>query len=572
MPPPYLVELLAEIPRGAVYISPLKLILIFLLFTGWVLFAQWVDKDTIRVNTFRNIWNMITMGLGAVTLFVMLLAPFEIGVPVYAVANGGLMIAYVIHRNGLVMEEDKVMTAAHIKRLLSGQGRKPKLMDVKERVRLTTPDRKHIELPEDQAGRQQFAFAQDILFDALWRRSGEIMIVPAGQQASRVRLVIDGIPVDREPIARADGDSFLQFMKKAAGLNLEERRKPQRGKLNAQIGETKFELVVKSTGSTAGESLTIHVVGPEKSFKVSDLGFTEAQLASFKSLMFAEKGLIVVTAPPGHGLTTTVYAIARSHDAFLQSIQLIETEREMEVDNITQKLYANTEEAPFQAELLKIFRSDPNVVLVPEPRDKASAVVLSEGAARKQIVYSSLPTADIFDGLQKWIERVSDPALVAKSLVAITHQRLVRKLCTNCKAAYKPDPATLQKINMPADKLLYRPPEPQYDKHGNPIICQGCQGTGYVGRVGVFVVLTIDDELRAVIKRGQMAEILAAAKKKGGLSIQQAALQKVFDGVTSIDEIVRATRPAAPAKPKPTAAPAAAAAKPAGGATAKPTS
>lgn len=563
MPSPNLVELLALVPRGEAFVDPIKLVLVAVLFTGWALFAQWVDKDAVRVNTYRAIWNMITMGLGAVTLFVMLLAPFVMGVPAYAVINGGLMIAYVVHRNGLVIEEDKVMTPAHIKRLLSGQGRKPKLMDVKERVRLSTPDRKVVAIPEDQAGRQQFALVQDILFDALWRRSGEIHVVPASQQASRIRLVIDGIPADREPIARADGDSFVQFMKRVAGLNLEERRKPQKGKLNAQIGETRFELVVKTTGSTAGESLTLHVVGPEKSFKVGDLGFTDAQLAAFKSLMFADKGLIAVTAPPGHGLTTSIYAIARSHDAFLQNIQLIEHDREMDIDNISQKTYTSSEESPYQAELLKIFRSDPNIVIVPEPRDKASAVVMSEGAARKQTVYGSFTSSDILDGLQKWIERVSDPALVAKSMTAITHQRLVRKLCPNCKAAYKPDAATLQKINMPADKLLYRPPEPQYDKHGNPIICQGCQGTGYVGRVGVFVLLPIDDELRAVIKRGQIPEILAAAKKKGGLSIQQAALQKVFDGQTSIDEIVRATRPPAPPKPRPAAAPATA--KPAAG-------
>ncbi len=565
MPIINLVEILAAVPRGAMYVDPIKLVAIFLAFTCWILFAQWVDKDAMRVNTFRQIWNMATLGVGAAALLLLILLPFVAGYPAFLVLVGAYMIAYVVHRNGLVVPEDRVCTPAHIQRLMSeGFRKKAKALEVKERVKLVGPDRKTVTPPEDQAGRQQYAFAQDVLFDALARRTGEMHVLPAGQ-GTRIRLEIDGVPAERDPIARTDGDSFVAFMKKAAGLSLEERRKPQKGKVSAQIGETKMEIIVKTTGSTQGEALTLHVVGPEKSMKVADLGFTPAQLEQFRSIMFGDKGLVVLTAPSGHGLTTSVYSMARSHDAFLQNIQLVEFERELDIDNITQKTYEQSEENPFQADLLKVFRSDPNVVVIPEIRDKASAVVASEGAAKKQIVYAGIQAADIFDGVARWIERVGDPAVVAKSLTAITHQRLVRKLCPVCKVAYKPDPKTLEKINMPGDRIFHKPPEAQYDKNGVPILCPGCQGSGYVGRTAVLVVLAIDEELRKLIKAGASpADLKAAAIKKGGLNLQHVALQKVVDGVTSIEEVARASRaPGAAAKPAAPAPVGAAAAAPA---------
>src|SRR5262249_44950901 len=184
----------------------------------------------------------------------------------------------------------------------------------------------------------------------------------------------------------------------------------------------------------------------EKTMKVPDVGFTEPQLAAFRELMHAEKGLVVATAPPGGGLTTTIYSIARSHDAFLQNIQLLEYERELDIDNITQKTYTPSEELQFKDDLLKVFRTDPNVVVVPEIRDRDSAKVASEGAAKKQICYVGVAALDVLDGLKKWITLVGDQGLVAKSLSGMTHQRLVRKLCPVCKTPYKPDAAMLQKI------------------------------------------------------------------------------------------------------------------------------
>jgi len=539
-------QLLAQLPESYIYVHPGKLAAIVVVFVGWALFAQWVDKDTVSVNTYQSAWNLVTILGGAVALALLLLLPiFWAAIGAFAVVNLSVMISYVVHRNGLVVEADKVCTPAHIKRLLSeGFGKKgrEKKIEVNERVRVFDSKGQLVKQPEEPLARQTYAHLQNILFDAFLRRAASVEIAPAGQ-VSNVRVTVDGQASDREALERAQGDGLVAFFKGLSALNLEERRKPQKGKISAQIADTKYQLVVQTNGASAGESLKLRIVGAEARMKAPDLGFTPQQLETIRGLMDTENGFVLVSAPPGHGLSTTIYSFARSHDAFLQNIQLLELEREIEIDNITQATYKPSEEKPFAAELLRMVRTDPDVLLVPELRDRESALSLLQAGAHKQNVYVGIKALDVFDALRRLAELARNPKLLAKSLSAVIHQRLVRKLCETCKAPYKPDPATLKKINLPADKVLYRPPAPEYDKHGNPLLCQNCFGAGYVGRTGVFNLLVIDGALRPLIAQGAALEdIKAAAMKRGGLNLQQHALQKVLDGVTSIDEVIRATR------------------------------
>lgn len=547
MPISSMSEMLADLP-GGVYFNPFKLGGMVAVFTLWALYAQWVDKDTVRVNTYRTIWNVLTLVAGAVALVLLLFVPlFLAGLGMFALINGGLMIAYVVHRNGLVVEEDRVCTPAHIKRLMtegfgSSEERRKKKLEVQTKVKLRGPDGK-IEAPEEHEQRVHYQAIQDLLYDALYRHAQLIEILPAGQ-ASKVRVSVDGVVGEREPLARADGDALLAFVKGMAGLDLEERRKPQKGKLRAEIGETTYDLIVRTMGSTAGERLAIRALGDERSFKIADIGFTEDQVTQFRTLLDADKGLVLFTSPPRGGLSTTMYSVIRSNDAFLNNIQTLEYEAEMDVENITQHVYTPSEEKTFSDEMARILRSDPDVVVVPETREKNTALMLSEAAARKANVYTGIHALDLFDGFRRWVQLIGDTALVSKSLTAIVHQRLIRKLCPACKVAYKPDPGTLKKLNLGTDKVLYRPPEPEYDKQGRPILCQRCHGANYLGRTGVFTVLLIDDEIRDLLRRNaSMADIKSAALKKGGVALQQVALEKVFDGTTSIEEVVRATRP-----------------------------
>lgn len=537
--------LLAELPAGGAYIDPLKLGGIVVVFGLWAIFAAWVDKDTIAVNTFRVLWNLIVLGTGLVAFLVALFVPmFAVGFTVFVVLNLVVGTLYVVHRNGLVKEDDRVFTVGHLKRLRAqGFSRKKKQVEVKEKVRLTAHNRKVVEIPAEDPEREQYRLTQDLMFDTFWRRAAISEIVPAGPQASKIVFQVDGLPVEGQTLARAEADAIVQYVKQLAGLNVEERRKPQKGMIMAAIGGDKHKVVVRTDGSTAGEKLFVRIIGKEAEFKVPDLGFTPRQLELAQATKEETKGLILLSAPPGCGLTTTIYSFTRNHDRFLQNVQTVEYEKELDLDNVTQNLFTPGEGPSFSERLLKLVRSDPDIIVLPDLREREGAAIASKAAAEKQKVYVAIGATDIVDALRKWIAMVGDKSLVAKSLLAVTNQRLVRVLCPTCKQAYKPNPDMMRKLNLPEDKVLYRPPEPVFDKKGEPIICPACQGSGYFGRTGVFDWLGVDDPLREVIRRSKsMTEIQTYVQKRLGLGLQAQALQKVLDGVTSIQEVARAVR------------------------------
>jgi type II secretory ATPase GspE/PulE/Tfp pilus assembly ATPase PilB-like protein len=538
-----LTELMAQVPDSFVFISPWKLPIVVVLFAIWAAFAQWVDKDALAVNTYRSIWNMIVIGVGVIALACLLLIPmFWVGFAVFFVVVGGNITAYAIHRNGLVRDEDKVFTPAHIARKLSEVGgkKKEKKKEVKMRVQLRAADGAKVGIPDDNETRERFALAQDLLFDMAWHRVKRAEIAPTREQA-RVAYEIDGIVKEREPLSRPDADAIILYLKQLAGLSLEERRKPQTGRIKANMGpEHQVEIDVKTAGSTAGEKMSLVVIGEEVTWKIGDLGLTDKQLDIAEEVKTGDKGLVLLSAPKGEGLSTTVYSFARSHDAFLFNIQTLEYDIEQTVHNITQRSVNVSENKTFSGELQRLFRADPDIVILPEIRDQASAVMATEAAGRKQLVYAALNASDAVSALGKWLELVNDNGKVASALEMVTNQRLVRKLCPACKQAYKPDPGTLKKLNMPKDTVLHRVPEPEYDKRGEQIICQACQGTNYVGRTAIFEVLRVTPELEKVIRSAKsLKEIQAHVAKLPTTGLQKQALQKVLDGTTSIDEIRR---------------------------------
>jgi type II secretory ATPase GspE/PulE/Tfp pilus assembly ATPase PilB-like protein len=532
---------MAQLPADDIYFNPFKLAAILVVFVLWTILAQWVDKDTVAVNTFRMAWNTVIVACGGVGLVLALFVPnFLIGFPVFAATVLVGATVYVVHRNGLVTPEQTVFTAAHFRRIREqGLKGKKEAREVKERVRVTGANRQVVRIPEDEVEREQYRIMQDLLFDAFWRRAAITDITPAGQ-STKITYLIDGVPAEREGLPRQEGDAVILYLKRIAGLNLEERRKPQRGKMSVALGESKHTVVLLSAGTTAGERLRLRVVGPEGSCKVKDLGFTEKQFPQVRAVMELPRGLVLLTGPKANGVTTTVYGFVRTHDAFLQNIQILEYDREIDIENVTQHVFVPKDDNSFSGELQKIVRSDPDILVLPEIRDKETAALATRAAAEKAKVYVGFNAEDVFDALRKWTALVGDKGLVSKGLVMITNQRLVRVLCSECKERYKPDATMLRKLNMPTDAMLYRPPEAMYDKRGNLIVCQACQGTGYVGRTGILEALVVDDELRRVIRAaGSIAEVQSFALKRGGVGLQTPAMSKVLSGLSSIQEIVR---------------------------------
>jgi len=546
-------SLLAAGLEPAIYTNPIKILVVVLALFGWAMAAQWVDRDANVVKTQREQWNMIVLGGGAVAFLVLFVAPwsanlFYLGIVFWLLIAGGALFGYVLHRNGRVVPEARVLTAGHLKRAFSRRGGPAGSKSEKGlRVRITDHAGKFVEMPNKAEEAKSFDAVQDFLHDMLFRRADDIDMV-AGKENYRVVYRVDGVATELpDGLAAPKGERIFRELKRIAGLNVEEIRRPQVGKIQAALlsqtgdpGQTE----VRSSGTTAGERLSLHVQRGPILMKLADLGFHESRLEPLKGLIAKGHGLVLITSPPKHGLTTTQYAIIRSHDAYINNIHALERKKLVELDNITQQIYEGTNTDVNYARMLQtVLRREPDIVMVGECEDRETAKIASRAAAEDRKIYMGMPAKDCFDALNRYINYIEDNELAAKALLGVTSQRLMRLLCTTCREAFEPDEAMLKKLNLPADKIerFYRPPtENKVDKKGRPILCQACQGTGYQGRVGVFELLVITPDVSQLIAEGApIQKIKAQCRKNRMYYLQEEALLKVISGVTSMNEILR---------------------------------
>lgn len=546
-------SLLAALPEGIGYISFVKTAVVLLLLLGWATAAQWIDRDTDVVKTKREQWNLIVLAGGAVAYFVLFIPPwsgglFMLGLTFWMLIAGGSMLAYVVHRNGRTVPDARVLTIGHFKRLVMGGGlgrRGPSQKGL--RIRITDHAGKFVEMPREAEEARAFNDIQDFLHDVLLRRVSDVEMV-AGKENYRLMLRIDGVSVERpEGVPPEVGERMFRYFKKLAGLNVEEIRRPQSGRIQASLLSHEGEpphAEVRTSGTTAGERLSLHVQSGPVLMRFSDLGIAPPRLDQVKHFLAKSHGLYLTTAPPRHGLTTTQYAVLRSHDAYMNNIHALERRKLIDLDNVTQQVYeGNNADVNYARMLQTVLRREPDIVLVGECEDRETAQIATRAAAENRKIYLGMQAKDTFDALNKYLTLVENNALAAKALLGVTNQRLIRVLCKDCREAFPPDPATLKKLNLPADKIerFYRPPtEPKLSKRGKEIVCQTCQGTGYVGRVGVFEVLVVDPTVAKLIAEGATVEkIKAQCRKNKMYYLQEEALLKVIDGTTSMNEVLR---------------------------------
>jgi len=547
---------LAMLPEPGGYISVFKIVFVLAFFGLWLFFGQWVNKDTGYVRTSRDMWNGIVLGGGAIGLVAWLLLPwkggmFFLGWMVWLFVAGGAAAAYVLHRNARVQPATRVFTPSHVARVISQLGKsKEKKLEAVERVRISDHEGRIVPIPEDPLELEQFLAAQELLSDALWRRASEVDLACMGEKVL-LTYRIDGVVTKRPDLLdRTRAEHALNLIKAKAGLNLAERRRPQTGRISVTypVGTTNVaQIEVRTSGSTAGERLFLQVVSEESRLRLADLGLHPDRLKQLEELVAKPEGLVIFSGPKGSGVTTTLYAALRAHDVFTRNIHTLERKPLMDLENITQHVY-DSEDAGlgFARRLQSIVRREPDVVMVADCPDRETAQLVVRAASSGKKLYLGMTAKDAFEALQAFMKLAEDPTRVAKALLGITCQRLIRKLCPACRQAYKPDPQLLRKVNLPADKIefFYRPPsQPLRDKHGNEIICPNCQGSGYYGRTGVFELLVVDETVRKLLAGGAgMAQIRAACRKNRMLYLQEEGLMKVIDGITSMNEVIRGLR------------------------------
>jgi type II secretory ATPase GspE/PulE/Tfp pilus assembly ATPase PilB-like protein len=339
-------------------------------------------------------------------------------------------------------------------------------------------------------------------------------------------------------------DYLIHFLKEVGGLDAKEKRKPQKGKFRSRQNKENTDWEVTTAGSTAGEQVWLKRVSKESILRLPDLGLVPDQLAQMERVRQVEQGLFLLTGPRKNGVTTTMYALVRNHDAFLNNINTLEKEPTSALLNVTQTVYTLTDTGTttYAKRLQTLVRMGPNIVGIGECEDAETAKVASAAAKDGKIVYVVLEADSVLQALGKWLKMVEDRKLVAETLLGISNQRLLRKLCETCKQGYAPNTELLKKFNLPAEKakVLYRPGKEVFDKRGKPSPCDTCQGTGFVGRTGVFEMIFLDDELRKAVKTvKQLPELGMQFRRAKMLYLQEQALRKTIAGTTAINEMLR---------------------------------
>ncbi len=535
--------MLATGSEVAGYIALWKAVLMAAAFLSWMPLVGWVNTDSKAVGTQTVAWTVGIAVTGAAALwFWMLIPAFLIGLLVYLISFGAITIAYVVHRNALVADFERILTVDQIKGLLIDETKKLEKLSMglsfitgnKNKVPLPTPKTREV---------SGFAVVCEVLEDAIWRRADQISLIPRKDDYNVV-YEIDGIATKQPQRTREEIDDFIYYVKQLADLDIQERRKPQKGRFYAVKDEQlKTEWQVQTSGTTAGEQVRLDKVSGIVSRKLDDLGLNDNQIESMRSLRDLDSGVALITGIPQSGKTTTLYTLLGNHDPFLNNINTLEKAPQAELPNITQNVFTMTDSGTttYSRRLQTLLRRGPDIVGIEECQDAQSAKLACAAAKDGRIIYATLEADSVNQAIEKWLKLVGDRALAVETLAAVLNQRLVRTLCTDCRQPYKPNQALFKKFNLPAEdvNLFYRAGEIEYDKHGKPIVCETCQGTGYYGRVGMFETIRITDDVRESLKAASSAkDIATAVRKTRMLYMQEQAIKKVVAGETSINEVI----------------------------------
>jgi len=536
-------NILTTVAGSGGYISAVKLVVVVVLFFGWMPLVNWVYRDSKAVKTKTHSWTLIVSATWAGALLIWLLTPlFPIGLLIYLIATGASVVAYIVHRNARVADFEKVLTSEHIKSIFVNETKK--MEKASRGFTLITANGNDVPLPQSKSP-EAFGFQTtcEIIEDALWRRASDIVFVPSGEEYS-VTYFVDGLAMKQETRPREEMEYFINYLKQMGDMDTGERRKPQKGKFAAVRDKQRVEWEILTAGSTAGEQLKLTRIEEYNLMKVEEVGFTTGQAEAIRKLSDLKQGLFIISGPKKSGLTSSLYVLLRNHDPFMNNINTLEKEPAAELQNITQHTFtlSDTGTTTYARKLRTILRMGPDIMGVEACEDKQCATLASQAAKDSRVIYVTMEAPSAMQALGKWLNLVSDKNLIADTLVGISNQRLVRVLCDECKQAYQPNQELLKKFNIPAGKIkvLYRPGEIEYDKHGKPIVCEKCQGTGFYGRTAIFEMVILTDELREVIRQAKsVQEISSQFRRAGMLYLQEESIKKVAQGITSVNEVIR---------------------------------
>src|SRR5213595_2750718 len=372
-----------------------------------------------------------------------------------------------------------------------------------------------------------------IMVQAIRENASDIHIEPF-QKSVKLRFRVDGELIPAESPPKALQLAITSRIKILAGLNIAERRVPQDGRFRIRVLGKEIDLRISILPTAHGEKIVIRILDKSAlSGSIEQMGMDADTLSKFRKAIDAPHGMILVTGPTGSGKTTTLYSVLQELNSPEYNIVTVEDPIEYELSGINQVAVRSDIGLDFSSALRSILRQDPDIVMVGEIRDNETADIAVKAALTGHQVLSTLHTNDAAGAITRLDDMGIEPFLISSSVIMACAQRLVRRVCLNCREEFLPEPEMFEKLGLEPkkDAMFYR---------GSG--CDRCKGRGYLGRMAIIEALPVSEPIRRlIIKRASAAVIKNQAVTEGMKTLRMAGIDKAIEGVTTLEEVWRVT-------------------------------
>jgi type IV pilus assembly protein PilB len=386
---------------------------------------------------------------------------------------------------------------------------------------------------------------ETILTFAMKARASDIHIEPQTDK-TRVRYRIDGILHEKLVLPKGVQDAVVSRIKIIAELKIDEKRLPQDGRFTFRANDEEIDLRVSSLPTVHGEKVVMRLLKKSTAaVSLKDLGLRGMAIKHLEQSIVVPYGIVLITGPTGSGKTTTLYSILTKISTPRVNIVTIEDPVEYEILGVNQVQVNVKAGLTFASGLRSFLRQDPNIIMVGEIRDKETADLAIQASLTGHLVFSTLHTNSAAGALPRLMDMEAEPFLLASSMTCVVAQRVVRKICPHCKKAYTPEPAVVEnfhKVLGPLFDAYLR--QKQLSDESLQIFkgegCEDCNDSGYTGRVGVFEVLPVSEQIgRLILERRPAVDVEKQAIAEGMILMKQDGYLKVLEGLTTIEEVLR---------------------------------
>jgi len=374
-----------------------------------------------------------------------------------------------------------------------------------------------------------------VLLQAIKDKASDIHFEPF-ETEFKMRYRIDGVLYEMVPPPKHIAVALSSRIKVMANLDIAERRLPQDGRIPLTVQGNPVDLRVSVLPTMFGESVVLRVLDRSQlDLKLDNLGLDSNDLMITRQLIQKPNGIIIVTGPTGSGKTTTLYSALKELNTIDSKLITTEDPVEYDIDGIIQVQMKPDIGLTFARCLRHILRQDPDVILVGEIRDLETAEIAAQASLTGHIVFTTLHTNDAPSAIARLLDLGLEPFLITATLEGLIAQRLVRKICRNCKEPYEPTEEQLLELNLTPEVVRGKT---FYYGRG----CDRCNNTGYRGRMGIFEIMTFNDEMRELVMNHASTNILRNAGRKGGMRmLREKGLNAIYNGLTTIEEVVKET-------------------------------